>query len=106
MVANKRILIMDNDARETIDMDTEKIVNWMAQGKDTPMFEKAFSACDAVDLAAINDNIIGLEVVLRCIDDTVRVKAVPATVECVCGYSWTPRVAEPKSCPRCKRRLD
>jgi len=23
-----------------------------------------------------------------------------------CGYVWTPRVANPKECPRCKRRID
>ncbi|GAI37344.1 unnamed protein product, partial [marine sediment metagenome] len=23
-----------------------------------------------------------------------------------CGYEWTPRVADPKECPRCKGRLD
>lgn len=23
-----------------------------------------------------------------------------------CGYEWTPRVKDPKECPRCKRRLD
>jgi len=23
-----------------------------------------------------------------------------------CGYEWKPRVENPKSCPRCKRRLD
>ncbi len=24
----------------------------------------------------------------------------------VCNYEWTPRVDNPKSCPRCKRRFD
>ncbi|MBI4919610.1 hypothetical protein HY837_06775 [archaeon] len=23
-----------------------------------------------------------------------------------CNYKWNPRVSEPKSCPRCKRRFD
>ncbi len=23
-----------------------------------------------------------------------------------CKYDWTPRVEEPKECPRCKNRLD
>ncbi len=23
-----------------------------------------------------------------------------------CTYTWQPRVAKPKACPRCKRRLD
>ena len=28
-------------------------------------------------------------------------------VECgKCGYGWIPRVKQPKSCPRCKSRLD
>jgi len=27
--------------------------------------------------------------------------------ECIhCNYEWRPRIAEPKSCPRCKRRFD
>jgi len=29
------------------------------------------------------------------------------TVKCKnCEYVWTSRVQEPKSCPRCKRRID
>lgn len=28
----------------------------------------------------------------------------PAPVACVkCGYTWTPRVANPKACPNCKQ---
>ncbi|MBW3000473.1 hypothetical protein KY341_01200 [Candidatus Woesearchaeota archaeon] len=23
-----------------------------------------------------------------------------------CDYEWTPKVEQPKSCPRCKRRFD
>ena len=23
-----------------------------------------------------------------------------------CGYEWQPRIVNPKSCPRCKARLD
>jgi len=27
-------------------------------------------------------------------------------IKCKCGYEWMPRTENPKSCPRCKARLD
>lgn len=106
-MTTKKIHITDNNTHETIDMDTERIVNWMRQGQeDCKIFDAAFARWDDIEATVEAGDIAALDEILSSIDDTVRVKAVPATVECACGYSWTPRVAEPKSCPRCKKRLD